>query len=1212
MRARRHQSIRSRLTALLIVPLVSLVALWVLAVALTSGDVVTYIGGQTAQDQYGTPAMKFIVALEQERRASLVYVGSGRESSQQAAMVSARNQTDQVMNQFRSQTGGQGGFLVSSQITDAANVVLQDFPRVGSLRTTVDAAIADRLTVLGTFTELIDENVAILDQIAAASDVGTLVTAKNLVDLVRARELLSREDALVAGAQAAGKFTSSEFSLFAGLAGSHQTVYDDVVGQLDKTDQAGYQQVTQSADYQALTQAENLIISTGGPNQPIPVTESRWQGITGKVLASLDSWDAGVTAAANGRTAGATVRAFVLLGLAGLLGLVAVVASLVFSVRVSRRLIKQLRRLGGSAQDMATKQLPAVVERLRQGDKVDADIEAPALEYGSDEIGQVGDSFNAVRHTAVLVAVEQANLRSGINTVFVNIARRTQGLVHQQLSQLDAMERKATDPADLDDLFRIDNLATRMRRNAENLIILGGGAPGRQWRQPVPLVDVIRSAAAEVGGYSRVRVLPIGDGALNGAAVSDVTHLLSELIDNAVSFSPPHTQVQVTGQLVPKGFVVEIEDRGLGMQTDEMTAANRYFANPPEFNVLAISDNSRLGMFVVARLAARHNVHVSLRSSPYGGTCAIVLLPSNLVSTGNAVDRAPAEPKALVGATTGGGHGGPAPVPQLSELEAGPSSGGGGGQDRQESNGSRNGAPNGFTLAAAPDPYAQGPSDDRVTGGTIDDGGFGAPSGPPEDLYDQSDPDERVTGGTIDSAYDEASEYEDTYASSAAEAAAERAPSGPQAVPDLPHDEPEPAYGVPTDQRNGYSNPSVERAEFIPFVRPDDTSDDLLERRSGGAHRMPHGSAPPAQTTQQIPNLVPLPTAGHQPPPSGPPSNPFDSPPGPFGGPPSGPPGGGLPSRPVSAPASDPTSGPPNGQQPVAGLPSYARSTPEPPQQPPYAGRPAGLPSRPVSSPAGPSSAPVSDPAGPARPVSAPAGPVGPIGGPPGPSGPVRPVSAPAGQPAHPPMAQPPMAQPPVAQPPVASPSFAPPPVGQPPVAQPLVAQPPVAQPPASAPASAPGPMQQPGPTQQPGPMQPGPVRAAGPPPATAQARTLPPLPPVSAPGPASRAEHSGPQLGDHRGLPRRIRQASLSPQLAEVVPPPQEPDGPPVEHRSADDARRLMAAYQSGSWRGRSAPADWSAQSPLGSPTGFPPGQSTRDDAAQQNYPSGDRGADG
>ncbi|WP_163573314.1 sensor histidine kinase [Fodinicola feengrottensis] len=261
-----------------------------------------------------------------------------------------------------------------------------------------------------------------------------------------------------------------------------------------------------------------------------------------------------------------------------------------------------------------------------------------------------------------------------------------------------------------------------MRRNAENLIILGGGAPGRQWRQPVPLVDVIRSAAAEVGGYSRVRVLPIGDGALNGSAVSDLTHLLSELIDNAVSFSPPHTQVQVTGQLVPKGFVVEIEDRGLGMQGDEMTAANRYFANPPEFNVLAISDNSRLGMFVVARLAARHNVHVSsLRSSPYGGTSAIVLIPSNLISTSAGADRAPAEPKALVGAVSGSGHNGygdpAASVGTLSELEAAPSGG-----PAQGSGGSTGGPPNGFTLTSAPDPYAQGEPDDRVTGGTIDSG----------------------------------------------------------------------------------------------------------------------------------------------------------------------------------------------------------------------------------------------------------------------------------------------------------------------------------------------------------------------------------------------------------------------------------------------------------------------------------------------------------
>ncbi|WP_163573315.1 nitrate- and nitrite sensing domain-containing protein [Fodinicola feengrottensis] len=446
MRARRHQSIRSRLTALLIVPLVSLLALWVLAVALTSGSVVQYLGGQTAQDTYGGPASKLIAALEAERRASLVFIGSSR-SVGQSDMIALRNKSDTAVSDFRRLTNdGQGGFLVDSSVQQAAVTAISDFPRLQSLRLTVDAVVSP-LEVLGSFTDLINEQFSVLDRIAATSNADTIVPAKNLVDLMRGREALSREDAVVACAQASGTFTADEYTAFAGLVGTHAALYNLVVTQLDKTAQSGYQQVTQSQAYAGLGAAEQRIISQGGPNKPVPVSAADWQSLSSQVLGSLDKWNESVTTAASGRTTGATVTAFVLLGLAGLLGLVAVVASLVFSVRVSRRLIKQLRRLGGSAQDMATKQLPAVVERLRQGEKVDADIEAPALEYGSDEIGQVGDSFNAVRHTAVLVAVEQANLRAGINTVFVNIARRTQGLVHQQLSQLDAMERKATDPS---------------------------------------------------------------------------------------------------------------------------------------------------------------------------------------------------------------------------------------------------------------------------------------------------------------------------------------------------------------------------------------------------------------------------------------------------------------------------------------------------------------------------------------------------------------------------------------------------------------------------------------------------------------------------------------------------------------------------------------------------------------------------------------------
>ena len=205
-------------------------------------------------------------------------------------------------------------------------------------------------------------------------------------------------------------------------------------------------------------------------------------------------------------------RVIVRLVLAAGLGLLAVIASIVVSITTARALLRQLERLRQAAWQLADERLPRVVERLGRGEEVDVAAEAPPLEFGNDEIGQVGKAFNAVQETAMRTAVEQAELRRSVREVFLSLARRTQALVHRQLTLLDAMERREHDAEELEDLFRVDHLATRMRRNAENLIVLSGSTPGRAWRRNVPMVDVVRGAVAEVEDYTRVNVLPLGAG----------------------------------------------------------------------------------------------------------------------------------------------------------------------------------------------------------------------------------------------------------------------------------------------------------------------------------------------------------------------------------------------------------------------------------------------------------------------------------------------------------------------------------------------------------------------------------------------------------------------------------------------------------------------------------------------------------------------------
>lgn len=269
------------------------------------------------------------------------------------------------------------------------------------------------------------------------------------------------------------------------------------------------------------------------------------------------------------------------------------------------------------------------MRRLAAGEEVDVETEAPRLDYPDDEVGQVGKAVNTLQRAAVEAAVRQSEMRRGVSEVFVNLARRSQVLLHRQLTLLDAMERRTEDPQELADLFRLDHMTTRMRRHAEGLVILSGAVPSRQWRKPVQLMDVVRAAVAEVEDYERVDVRRLPRLAVTGHAVADLTHLVAELIENATVFSPPHTSVQVHGESVANGFVLEIDDRGLGLTPDAMLEANLRLAETPEFE---LSDTDRLGLFVVSRLAQRQGVRVSLRQSPYGGTTAVVLVPASLLT----------------------------------------------------------------------------------------------------------------------------------------------------------------------------------------------------------------------------------------------------------------------------------------------------------------------------------------------------------------------------------------------------------------------------------------------------------------------------------------------------------------------------------------------------------------------------------------------------
>jgi signal transduction histidine kinase len=317
------------------------------------------------------------------------------------------------------------------------------------------------------------------------------------------------------------------------------------------------------------------------------------------------------------------------------LGLIIIIGAVALMGLFARRISRDISDLEATARRLADEQMPQLVERLRQGEQ-DVSADAPLRPHTrTAEIARAEAAITSLQHTAAAAAIAEARLRNGIGQVFVSLARRNQSLLQRQLRLIDALEQKAADPATLADLFPLDHLTTRMRRHAEGLIILSGAAPGRSWSEPVPVIDVIRGAVAEVEDYKRVTVLTRSEDAVAGLAAADMIHLLAELIENATLSSPSGTRVEVRAERVANGFAIEIDDRGLGIEAGQLKTINEQLAHPPDFD---LANADQLGLFVVGKLAGRHGVRVALRPSPYGGTTAVVLMPNSIVVPANETD----------------------------------------------------------------------------------------------------------------------------------------------------------------------------------------------------------------------------------------------------------------------------------------------------------------------------------------------------------------------------------------------------------------------------------------------------------------------------------------------------------------------------------------------------------------------------------------------
>ncbi|MGX5208406.1 nitrate- and nitrite sensing domain-containing protein [Streptomyces violaceus] len=625
----RGKSIRRKIVALLLVPLVSLSAIWAFATVLTGREAADLFNVSSVVEKIGYPIEDTVRVLQEERRQTLVYLADPRASDGLAALRRSRTASDKAVGSIRENAQNPDVRDAMGEDTDERlTAVLDAFEGIESLRSSVEDGTVNRSQALDLYNRLVDPCYVLLANLHVVDNVELDKQYRALVNLARARELLSREDALLGSALIVGEISHSEERDISDLVAQRTLMYDANLPLLPVAERDRYGSFWKNASSAPLRVAEEAAVSSGS-GTPRGVSAKSWDSAAGNVLDELGTLNDQANDRYQDRVDPVAMGVIAKAVIAGVLGLLALLVSLFLSVRVGRTLIRDLRQLRLEAHEASGVRLPSVMRRLSAGEQVDVETEVPHLEYDKNEMGEVGQALNTLQRAAVEAAVKQAELRAGVSEVFVNLARRSQVLLHRQLTLLDAMERRTEDTEELADLFRLDHLTTRMRRHAEGLVILSGAAPSRQWRKPVQLMDVVRAAVAEVEDYERIEVRRLPRIAVTGPAVADLTHLVAELLENATVFSPPHTAVQVLGERVANGFTLEIHDRGLGMAAEALLDANLRLAETPEFE---LSDTDRLGLFVVSRLAQRQNVRVSLQPSPYGGTTAVVFIPDALLT----------------------------------------------------------------------------------------------------------------------------------------------------------------------------------------------------------------------------------------------------------------------------------------------------------------------------------------------------------------------------------------------------------------------------------------------------------------------------------------------------------------------------------------------------------------------------------------------------
>ncbi|WP_432931217.1 sensor histidine kinase [Microbispora sp. CA-135349] len=633
--ALKNWRLRTRLLALILVPTAVAVTLGGLRVASSISSAAEY---QRVQDvaELIVGIGDFVHELQLERDLTARYVAMDRRSGTMLSLIREQQAAvDAAAQRVRSKADTAGDAFGDIGRADLVRLHGR-LDELTALRGTVLQSRLPALPTIDKYSLFVADALRLYDEtVQGAVDEGVIAGLKSMASLARAEEEISKQRALLTAALVRDRFETAEIDAFtaararevsernaflaqATLA-QRQLFSDTVTGQ--KVDRAEYlRALALSLTRDGLTLRR---IEPGGQAvdtwfDAITETGDQMHKVNLAVARSVISRSVELQGS-DQRIAAVNVI---------LVAAVLLVVLLITSV-MARSVVRPLRRLRSEALEIAGHRLPDLVQRLRESDSAGSQQVQPIGVVSADEIGEVARAFDEVHREAIRLAGDEARLRSNVNAMFVNLSRRTQTLVERQITLIDGLEQGEQDEQRLANLFKLDHLATRMRRNSENLLVLAGQEPARRWSQPVEITDVLRASLSEVEGYERVVLNFPSDVSIAGQAVNDVIHLLAELVENALSFSARDTRVVVSGNRIDGGGVmISVTDSGIGMTTEEISQANWRLANPP---VVDVSVSRRMGLFVVGRLAMRNGIRVQLRPHDGGGLTAMVLLPETLM-----------------------------------------------------------------------------------------------------------------------------------------------------------------------------------------------------------------------------------------------------------------------------------------------------------------------------------------------------------------------------------------------------------------------------------------------------------------------------------------------------------------------------------------------------------------------------------------------------